>query len=669
MSWQESEVWAVLGIAETGDERAVKRAYAKQLKQTRPEDDPQGFQQLRTAYERALVLARYVREQEQEREPEESAAEEDKPEPSSILSAPETKSETKSENSLSESEIIAAAVLILEAAPAPASPPITTLEPEAAPDQETPLVAASEAEQTLDAAKTTLHLKPRPQVQELHCLPREEIELSATPFEIANQLWQEFVGQHDVLQSASLARLLSSQALLNLEVRDAFEFYCAQYCADEHADSAMRKTIVEFFNWQVSFAHLLKMHPVIPHVAMDRYFADAGYQHLAALAAQGNRSLKMLMADSVPKFMLAIYDRRFINEMRETLHQLQWRYPEVLRHKLNENVVEVWREVVNRKRYYRQTLATSAIFGFVAFFLLQLTFDALSLIDDEYRLVVSFVLGETLSIAGFAWFSFHPPERLHKWVNMLRDQLLYKPIHVYRYELRFQLIYLPWLFFAPFCLLDDQLNGLPQVLTFIFSSIACVLSIYAASLYLTWAHYAIALLMAFLGTIAFDKLSMGQVHPLTATILGYAYAILLLRTGPGALSRLRIPHKAMLQARLAWLALLLATLALVVLPVEYFGFPDVSNQADFLGASLLIVFSPGFLLMSILISQQTIFNVIFNIALFRFINSFLWPDVIEKLALNPRMKMLILVMCVQGIYVLANILTSFYEYRSSRSSK
>jgi hypothetical protein len=48
--------WAILGIAPTDDVRSVKRAYAARLKACRPEDDPQGFAQLREAYE--AVLAR-----------------------------------------------------------------------------------------------------------------------------------------------------------------------------------------------------------------------------------------------------------------------------------------------------------------------------------------------------------------------------------------------------------------------------------------------------------------------------------------------------------------------------------------------------------------------------------------------------------------------------------
>ncbi|MFM0080382.1 J domain-containing protein [Paraburkholderia sediminicola] len=49
--------WDVLGIAANADERTVRRAYARLLKQQRPDEDSEAFQRLRYAYESALQIA------------------------------------------------------------------------------------------------------------------------------------------------------------------------------------------------------------------------------------------------------------------------------------------------------------------------------------------------------------------------------------------------------------------------------------------------------------------------------------------------------------------------------------------------------------------------------------------------------------------------------------
>lgn len=53
--------WDELGLESDADRRTVKRAYARKLKKTRPDEDPEGFQKLRQAYEIALHLVEQPR--------------------------------------------------------------------------------------------------------------------------------------------------------------------------------------------------------------------------------------------------------------------------------------------------------------------------------------------------------------------------------------------------------------------------------------------------------------------------------------------------------------------------------------------------------------------------------------------------------------------------------
>lgn len=54
--------WELLGLDAGADTRSIKRRYAQLLKQTRPDEDPEAFQRLREAYERALDWAQRVQD-------------------------------------------------------------------------------------------------------------------------------------------------------------------------------------------------------------------------------------------------------------------------------------------------------------------------------------------------------------------------------------------------------------------------------------------------------------------------------------------------------------------------------------------------------------------------------------------------------------------------------
>ena len=50
-------IWDILGISPTTEEEVIKTAYRTKLVNVNPEDDPEGFKQLRQAYEQACARA------------------------------------------------------------------------------------------------------------------------------------------------------------------------------------------------------------------------------------------------------------------------------------------------------------------------------------------------------------------------------------------------------------------------------------------------------------------------------------------------------------------------------------------------------------------------------------------------------------------------------------
>lgn len=204
--------WSILGIRATTDEREIKRAYAGRLKVTRPEDDPQGFQQLRDAYEAALRLAKFANEH--------GAQFGDKDEDGEEHGS--------------------------GGAPRPQEQPAYTACYEWDPD-----AGDSAAEPAEQAAS-------EPAEQEY--VPCWEFEPVA-PIVEARRIWADFLtGAHrDTAQQ--LRQLAERGDLLDLEVRECFELCAVQYCAGFGCDDEFRLALAEHFEWEANYAFIYRQMP------------------------------------------------------------------------------------------------------------------------------------------------------------------------------------------------------------------------------------------------------------------------------------------------------------------------------------------------------------------------------------------------------------------------
>ncbi|EIF35319.1 DnaJ-class molecular chaperone with C-terminal Zn finger domain [Burkholderia sp. Ch1-1] len=264
--------WDVLGIESDADERAVRRAYARLLKQQRPDEDAEAFQRLRYAYESALQMVGSGAAKGSDTAPGEANAEGAE---AAVLIEP-------TQNS--------AIQLATQPVPANASEVQAACEPDA--------------------------------------------------FEIAVQLWQNFVTQADDLGSRrSLQDLFAT--VVNLATRDELEWQALCHCLNEDTPARLRMNLSAVLGWRDNAMHLRRRNAAIAALALDRVFADEDYD---ALRLRFTNAMALLEGP-LPQMAAgagALLRAGVRAEMEQLLIALGRYHPNVVRLRLDAGKVDFW---------------------------------------------------------------------------------------------------------------------------------------------------------------------------------------------------------------------------------------------------------------------------------------------------------------------------------------
>lgn len=484
--------WAALELDAGSDERAVKRAYARQLKTTRPDEDLDAFQRLRTAYEHALEDLRGRA-------------------PASAQPAPDITPEPALP------------------APVPAEIVAAMPPPEPGPLEHATVPVATPAV-TLPVGR---HLQPGP-------------AMSADT--LARAAWNDVLATPLRDFAAVLTTMQADERLQSLEASDAFQVLALHHAASGACTAPLRAALIAHFDWNGQGAGFLRRYQHEAHAIFHHHAVDVNLGYLLQ-HAQSDPVLEYLFQDTVPDKLPQRWNGKFVRAMQETIATIHAHYPDVLAERMSHDVFRWWETQVANKKFFRQTAGWSSMVGIgLGMSLLVAT----PVNPDATGTVILFLVCQLLAIAGGAWAALRPP----KTPQAGQRYFFGKPLLERRHHPGWQLGWMPFFGLFSVLMLDpDPGPALGSLILFAMTACAAM-AILTASLAITRVRFCVAFVLSLgLVFVAHESPAFAFTPAWTLHCFGLALFTLFLSRGEMVYKILKLDGPLLALVRGGWLAI------------------------------------------------------------------------------------------------------------------